>query len=278
MKFVRIFLQVFSLFFAFMPQDEARAGEIERTDQVSSLSADEILKKVKDAKNSLPVEGQHFKYLREANIYDLKKDGSVRGKTQKLYRAYTDGRDQQLLAIDGRPSTARDRAKDRAHNLERQQKYLHRQSSKQSDKNNNDLMAKNMDLFRDKFLASLKGEGMRKNRMTYLIELKPDKRHKLENMFVDRLMNQIQARVWVDKEEFRVARLEMKLNEPVSFLGGFAGLLRDIQIDLDQKQLNPKLWVDEKITAFFDVRVFFKTFRFKMKSESTRFELVAPSE
>ena len=43
MKFVRIFLQVFSVFFAFMPQDEARAGVIERTDQISSLSADEIL-------------------------------------------------------------------------------------------------------------------------------------------------------------------------------------------------------------------------------------------
>ena len=55
MKFVRIFLQVFSVFFAFMPQDEARAGVIERTDQVSSLSADEILEKVKAAKNSLPV-------------------------------------------------------------------------------------------------------------------------------------------------------------------------------------------------------------------------------
>ena len=278
MKFVRIFLQVFSVFFALMPQDEARAGVIERTDQVSSLSADEILEKVKAAKSSLPAEGQHFKYLREANIYDLKKDGSIREKTQKLYSAYTDGRDQQLLAIDGKPSTGRDRAKDRAHNLERQQKFLHRQSSKQSDKNNDDLMAKNMDLFRDKFLASLKGEEKRKNRMTYLIELKPNKKHKLENMFVDRLMNQIQARVWVDKEEFRVARLEMKLNEPVSFLGGFAGLLRDIQIDLDQKQLNPKLWVDEEITAFFDVRVFLKTFRFKMKSESTKFELVAPSE
>ena len=81
MKFVRIFLQVFTLFFAFVPQDEARAEGIERTDQVSSLSADEILEKVKTAKNTLPAEGQHFKYLREANIYDLKKDGSIREKT-----------------------------------------------------------------------------------------------------------------------------------------------------------------------------------------------------
>ncbi len=84
MKFVRIFLQVFSVFFAFMPQDEARAGVIERTDQISSLSADEILEKVKAAKNSLPVEGQHFKYLREANIYDLKKDGSIREKNPEI--------------------------------------------------------------------------------------------------------------------------------------------------------------------------------------------------
>ena len=244
------------------------------TGRASSLSADEILEKVKDPKKDLDTEGRQFTYLREANIYDLKTDRSVRKKTQKVYRAFTDGRDQHLLKIDGKKASARDRAKDRAHNLERQQKFLHRQSRQKSDKNNDDLMAKNMDLFRDKFLATLKGEEKRKDRMTYLIELKPNTRHKLENRFVDRLMNQIHAKVWVDKEEFRIARLEMKLNEQVSFLGGFAGLLRDIRIDLDQKQLRSNLWVDEEITAFFDVRVFFKTYRFKMKSESTKFELV----
>ena len=66
----------------------------------------------------------------------------------------------------------------------------------------------------------------------------------------------------------------MKLSKQVSFLGGIAGLLRDIQIDVDQRQLEPDLWVDEKISAFFDVRVFFTTYRFKMDSESSGFELI----
>jgi outer membrane lipoprotein-sorting protein len=274
MKLVLILIQVVSLFVSCTQIDLAMADAIGSTGRVSSPTADEILENVKASKKDLSAQGGQFTYLREANIYDLKTDGSVRKKTRKLYRAFTDGRDQQLLKIDGKEASARDRSKDRAHNLERQQKFLHRQSRPTSEKKNDDLMAKNMDLFRDKFLAILKGEEKRKDRMTYLIELKPNPRHQLGNRFVDRLMNQIHANVWVDKEEFRIARLEMKLNNQVSFLGGFAGLLRDIQIDVDQKQLKSNLWVDEKITAFFDVRVFFKTYRFKMKSESSEFELV----
>jgi outer membrane lipoprotein-sorting protein len=273
-KLVLILVQVFNLFVGCFLADSAMAGTKGSSGRTASLSADEILEKVKQAKVDHPAEGRQFTYLREANIYDLKTDGSVQKKTQKIYRAYTDGRDQYLLEINGKKASAHDRAKDRAHNLERQQKFLHRQSRQKSNKNNDDLMAKNMDLFRDKFLATLKGEEKRNDRLTYLIELKPKASHTLKNRFVDRLMNQIHAKVWVDKEEFRIARLEMKLKNQVSFLGGLAGLLRDIQIDVDQKQIKPNLWVDEEITAFFDVRVFFKTYRFKMESESSKFELV----
>ena len=274
MKLVLILIQVVSLLVSCTQIDLAMADAIGSTGRVSSPTADEILENVKASKKDLSAQGGQFTYLREANIYDLKTDGSVRKKTQKLYRAFTDGRDQQLLKIDGKEASARDRSKDRAHNLERQQKFLHRQSRPTSEKKNDDLMAKNMDLFRDKFLATLKGEEKRNDRLTYLIELKPKASHTLKNRFVDRLMNQIHAKVWVDKEEFRIARLEMKLKNQVSFLGGLAGLLRDIQIDVDQKQIKPNLWVDEEITAFFDVRVFFKTYRFKMESESSKFELV----
>jgi len=243
-------------------------------EQASSLTADQILERVKAVKEGVPAVDQTFTYLRKATILDLKTNGAVRKKTVKTYRAYSDGRDQELLDINGKPASARDQAKDRAHNLERQQKFLHRQSRKDSKTNDDDLMTKNMDLFRDKFKAVLKGEVQRKDRTAYVIELTPDTNHKLENSFVDRLMNEIRAKVWVDQKEFRISRLEMKLSKQVSFLGGIAGLLRDIQIDVDQRQLEPDLWVDEKISAFFDVRVFFKTYRFKMDSESSGFELI----
>ncbi len=272
MDFLSHFTRITALLLALVIHSLAWSADWDSSGQDKHLSVDVILERVKESKQEAMGEESVYRYIREAKIFDLKPDGSIRKKTTKTYQAYTDGSDQELLEINGKPASERDRAKDRAHNLERQQKFLHRQSGQDSEQD--DLMAKNMDLFRDKFLATLKGEELHRDRMAYVIDLKPNRAHKLENRFVDRLMNEVYATVWVDKKEFRVSKLEMKLNEQVSFLGGFAGLLRDIRLDVHQKQLAPKLWVDDRITAYFDVRVFFKTYRFKMESQSRDFRLI----
>jgi 3-phenylpropionate/cinnamic acid dioxygenase small subunit len=85
-------------------------------------------------------------------------------------------------------------------------------------------------------------------------------------------MNQFDARVWVDKEEFHIARIDAKLKKPVTFLGGLAGAVNAINISVSQKRLASDTWVDESLSANFDARVFWKTYRFRMKSQSSHFK------
>ncbi|MDG1892053.1 MAG: hypothetical protein P8L18_12150 [Verrucomicrobiota bacterium] len=238
-----------------------------------SLTADQILQRMRKAMDTADSGKQVQTFLRKTVVTDLKADGEIRKRTYKTYRAYTDGRDQQLLEINGQPASTRDIAKDRAHNLERQQRYLHRQDREKSSQNSR-LMAKNMDLFRRKFIARRMGNEMLDGRPAYTIGFSPDSTYELENGFVDRLMNAVHGKVWVDTKEHHIARMEMKLNRSVSFLGGLAGVLREIRIDIHQKQLAPNLWVDEKITAYFDVRVLFKSYLFRLSSRAVDFEAV----
>lgn len=238
-----------------------------------ALSAEEILEQVrltlKEPRKDLPV----ITYLRRSVITELDAEGKHQKVTQKTHRAYSDERDQLLLEVDGRPATQKEIDKDRAHNLDRQQKFLHRQADKDSD-HNEDLMVKNMDLFRKKFSVLLDGEERIQERECYVLRFIPDPEFSLDNRFVDRLMNAVRPKVWVDKKAFRIVRIETKLVESVSFLGGLAGVLRDIEINVDQTEHLPDVWVDDTVSAFFDVRVFFKTYRFRLKSKSSEFEIL----
>lgn len=236
-----------------------------------ALSAEEILEQVrltlKERRQDLPV----ITYLRHSVITDLDAEGKPQKVKRKTHRAYSDERDQVLLEVNGRPANQKEIEKDRAHNLDRQQKFLHRQADKDGD-HSDDLMAKNMDLFRKKFSVFLDGEERVRERECYVLRFIPDPDYSLDNRFVDRLMNAVRPKVWVDKKAFRIARIETKLVESVSFLGGLAGVLRNIEINVDQQEWLPDIWVDDTVSAFFDVRVFFKTYRFRLKSKSSEFE------
>ena len=238
-----------------------------------ALSAEEILEQVRlaleEPRKDLPV----ITYLRRSVITDLDADGKPKKVTRKTHRAYSDERDQLLLEVDGRPATQKEIDKDRAHNLDRQQKFLHRQADKDGD-HNDDLMVKNMDLFRKKFTVLLDGEERIHERECYVLRFIPNPEFSLDNRFVDRLMNAVRPKVWVDKKAFRIARIETKLVESVSFLGGLAGVLRDIEINVDQTEHLPDVWLDDTVSAFFDVRVFFKTYRFRLKSKSSEFKIL----
>ena len=58
----------------------------------------------------------------------------------------------------------------------------------------------------------------------------------------------------------------------MNFLGGLAGSIKAINIDVTQKRLAKGVWVDEKVNAHFDVRIAWKTYQFRMESRSTEFE------
>ena len=238
-----------------------------------ALSAEEILERVRltlaKPREDLPV----ITYLRHSVITDLDANGNPQKVTSKTHRAYSDARDQLLLEVDGRPATQKEIDKDRAHNLDRQQKFLHRQADKDGD-HNDDLMVKNMDLFRKKFSVILDEEERVRERECYVLRFMPDPNYSLDNRFVDRLMNAVRPKVWVDKKAFRITRIETRLLESVSFLGGLAGVLRNIEINVNQQEWLPDVWVDDTVSAFFDVRVFFKTYRFRLKSKSSEFKEV----
>ena len=138
--------------------------------------------------------------------------------------------------MDGKSASQRQIAREQARNHERQRRYLREKKEGSSNKSGN-LITKNIDLFQEKFTPFLAGMGSVNARPAYIIQLQPNKDHKLKSRTVNRFMNQLNAKLWVDKEKFHIARINAKLKKPVSFLSGLAGAVNAINISISPKTI-----------------------------------------
>ena len=239
------------------------------------LTAQQIIEKAHEAAKRNGMGEAVFSFLRQATIEDLGSKGKIRKGYTKTYRAYTDRREQELIRVDGKPASHRRVAREQARNRERQRRYLARKKSGGTNKNEN-LVTKNVELYQEKFIPILVGVESVNARPAYVIQLRPNSDHKLKSKTVNRFMNQFDAKLWVDKDEFHIARIDAKLMKPVTFLGGLAGAVNAIHISVSEKRLASDTWVDEIVSANFDARMFWKTYKFRMKSESSNFESATP--
>ncbi len=255
-------------------EDKLKALPAVKVD-LPELTAPQIIEKAHEAAKRNGMGEAVFSFLRRATIEDLGSKGKIRKGYTKTYRAYTDRREHEMIRVDGKPASHRQVAREQARNRERQRRYLARKKAGGTNTSEN-LVTKNVELYQEKFIPILVGVESVNARPAYVIQLRPNTDHKLKSKIVNRFMNQFDAKLWVDKDEFHIARIDAKLKKPVTFLGGLVGAVNAINISISEKRLASDAWVDEIVSANFDARMFWKTYRFRMKSESSNFESATP--
>ena len=131
-----------------------------------------------------------------------------------------------------------------------------------------------MDFYKEKFVPRLVGTETVSERPAYLIQLMPNTNYKIKNGTVDRIMNQMLTKLWVDQEDFQVSRIEAEIVKPIRIVAGLIGSIKTIQIKLEQQRLTPEIWTDLKIDADFDIRILTANFTFSMKIQSSGFKRI----
>lgn len=240
------------------------------------LNADQIVER---ARETAKRKGQHetvYTFLREVTVQDLDNEGKAAKETIKTFRAYTDEREQELLTINGRAATDEDKEKERKRSRKHKRKFLNADPTNPAASGGRDenLMDRNITLFHEKFTPKLLGNESVRDRNAYMIDLVPNPEHRIKHNIVDRIFNNLAIKVWIDHEDFEVSRLEARLLDNISFLGGLAGVVKGIQISVDQARLEENHWVDQGVKALFDARVLWKSYHFGMKSQSSEYQRV----
>ncbi|HLX70767.1 MAG TPA: hypothetical protein VKV04_14155 [Verrucomicrobiae bacterium] len=235
----------------------------------SALTADQVIEKAV----SRGQQDQHgfvpdFKYRKFTLTEQLDNTGKVKERREKVWEVcYRDGLSHAtLLKVNGHlPSP--DDLKEQTDNQVNVAKILGDTKSTKGDNRENFLTAE----LAARFNFTLLGQTNLNGRPSYAIGFAPKTPALPAHKVVERLLNQISGTLWIDAQEFEVARAEVALHSEVNLLGGIAGSLKKLTYTLERTRVAEGVWFSTLSTGDFQGRKLLDATHIKTKSQSINF-------
>jgi len=240
------------------------------------LTADEVVQKAvsrgqQDQQGSVP----HFIYRKVTVTEELDNSGKVKEHREKLFEvSYRDGLSHStLLQVNGHAPSDSD-LKQKSDNETSVRQITGETKQAKGDNRENFLtadLAARFD-FTLTAITNINGRG------AYQISFQPKNPKPPVHRIVDRLLNQISGTVWIDVEEFEVARAEVSLQSEVNLLGGLIGSLKKFTYTLERTRVADGVWFSTLSNGDFQGRKLLDPTHIKTKSQSVHFHRVAMNE
>jgi hypothetical protein len=241
----------------------------------TALSADAVIQKAA-ARGQQEQQGSatvpDFKYRKLTLTEQLDNSGKVKERRQKVWEVfYRDGQSHAtLLQVNGHlPS--QDDLKQQSDNEMTAGKLLGQTKPMKGDNRDDFLTPELVARFDFRTIGQTNLNG----RVTYEISFTPKTPPLPVHRMVDRLLNQISGTVWIDAQEFEVARAEVYLRSEVNLLGGVIGSLKKLTYTLERTRLAEGVWFSTLSSGEFQGRKLLDPTHVKTKSQSVNFRRVA---
>jgi hypothetical protein len=135
--------------------------------------------------------------------------------------------------------------------------------------------------FTDEMLArytfKVSGQEMLRGRPAWVVEFAPRSKDLPESKLSDRVANKVAGKVWVDAEDWELARMKFWLTDEVSLIGGIVGVLRQFELLLDRTRVEPNAWLPTAIDFHMSGRELLTNKRLHYREEAKDFKRVAPA-
>jgi hypothetical protein len=194
--------------------------------------------------------------------------GNVKERKERLYQvSFRNGATYaRLLKVNGRPPGAAD-VKLQASNELNLRQLVGRSKAANGDNRENFLTPELV----ARYDFSLIDQDLVNGRRAYQIAFRPKVPLPPTRHIVDRLLNRISGTIWIDAEEFEIARAELRLGSEVDLLGGMVGCLKKLAYTLTRTRVADGLWLNTYSSGDFEGRKLLDSLRIKTKSRSLDF-------
>jgi hypothetical protein len=120
----------------------------------------------------------------------------------------------------------------------------------------------------ERFDFTLLGRTNFNGRATYQIGFQPKNPVPPTHHMVDRLLDRISGKVWIDAEEFEIARAEINLGSEVNLLGGVVGSLKKLAYTMTCTRIDDGVWLKTSSFGDFEGRKLVDAMRIKTSSRA----------
>ena len=242
------------------------------------LSAAEIVKKAIARTQSSKDDSRRadYAYTKQVVVEDLDNQGRVTETKEKLFRFISGLGSLEQIKVNGRTVGA-DRVKKEEERVAQQSSQL--VGSKPSKRDDHwekyltpELLAK--------YQFTLEDRKLVQGRPAYVIAFQPRNGTLPVRQMVDRLLNQLAGRIWIDEQEFEIARAELSSQAKVT-LGGVMevfGSLNRFNYVLERIRLQDGVWFNRVANGDFEGRKLLDNTHVKTRSETSGFHRISDAQ
>lgn len=227
-------------------------------------SAGEIIAKALARAKSQKEQGREtaFQYRYRNRRTKLDSNGKPASTEERLYRVYPLHGEPyyELIEVDGKPPDAKEREKERKRQREFREE---RAKNARGEKTNDERVAFDKDLI-ERYTSTVERVEELNGRRTYVLRFQPREGELPVRKRIDHALNNSSGRLWIDAEEFGVARVEFDLLRPVKFWGGLIGSIRDLDGRLEFTRLEGGVWHPKHMEVQMEGRVLWNSLDQKM--------------
>jgi hypothetical protein len=233
-------------------------------------SADEVIRKAidrnqrKEAGAVLPA----YSYSKVTVTEEFDSTGKVRQRKERLYEVSFKGglTSAKLIQVNGHPPAAADLKLQAEY--ESDTRLLAGHSKTAAGDRRENLLTPELAAHYDFTMGGLSPIN---GRPAYQITFEPKNPPLPVRHILDRLLNRVSGTLWIDAQEFEIARADLRLSSEVDLLGGMLGCLKKLAYTLTRTRVAEGVWFNTYSSGDFEGRKLLDSMRIKTKSQSINF-------
>jgi hypothetical protein len=122
-----------------------------------------------------------------------------------------------------------------------------------------------------KYVFTLINRTNLNGRPTFELAFQPKKKNASGKNFMERLLNRTTGKLWIDVEEFELARMQVQLESEMLVGAGLVGSLKKAAFILERARLPEGFWFERSVKTDYEARKFLESTRVITTSESSGF-------
>jgi hypothetical protein len=241
----------------------------------TSLTADEVIRHAVERAESPNSRSARpdYEYQKHTVTEELDKKGHLKEHKEKLYSVLVEAglSSAKLVQVNGQSLSPVELKKQEEHDAEERAKIADTKPGKKGENRENFLTGELV----DRFKFTLLEQKLINNRLTYVLSFEPKSADLPIKKLTDRLVNHIAGTVWIDAQEFEIAKADIHLQCEISLWGGIIGTLKRCDFTMLRTRLPDGVWFNSFSHGLFEGRKLLEPMLIKTMSESSGFKRIA---
>ncbi len=239
------------------------------------LSADDIIRRAVDRAEShgSTFAGLDYEYHKHTIVEEVDRKGRLKDHKEKLYNSTVEaGRTySKLVQINGQDLSPSELKKEEDRDAAERAKILDTKTPSKAGDRENMLTPELVARYR----FTVTGQETVKGRAAYKLDFAPRSSNLPVRKLTDRFMNHIAGTVWIDAEDFEIARAEVHLQTEVDLWGGLIGTLRRCDFSFTRSRSPEGFWFNSFSHGIFEGRKLLEPMLIRTMSETSDFHRVS---